>query len=150
MGVFSNSLGVLLIGITFTVILTENQVVGQCCRTSPRVDFVSGSRWRTGGCADGTDGTPCCGHRSCNIFCCNCSDGGCRGRRWARDLNARHLEEHEHDKNKDGFYDKKEVHSLILSGTCGNSTEKAGIWEAEFHRMDKDKDGKLSYEEING
>jgi len=30
-----------------------------------------------GTCADGTQGTPCCGRGSCNLFCCAC-DGGCR------------------------------------------------------------------------
>ncbi|CAL8132646.1 unnamed protein product [Orchesella dallaii] len=144
MGVFSNSIRLVLFGIVLTAIVSDNQVAGQCCR-STRVNRFGG-----GICADGTRSTPCCGHRSCNIFCCNCSDGGCRGRRWARDVAGGHVEEHEHDKNKDGFYDKHEVHNLILSGTCGNYTEKVGKWEIEFRRMDKDKDGKLSYEEING
>ncbi|KAF1847617.1 uncharacterized protein K460DRAFT_279871 [Cucurbitaria berberidis CBS 394.84] len=39
----------------------------------------------TGSCGDGTNGTPCCAHGKCNIFCCNC-DGGCRGRSMKRDL----------------------------------------------------------------
>ena len=37
----------------------------ECCRTSH------------GQCADGTNGTPCCGVGGCNIFCCHCN-GGCR------------------------------------------------------------------------
>ncbi|CAL8132632.1 unnamed protein product [Orchesella dallaii] len=137
-------------GAVFTLIVTDNQVTAQCCRERSPSEYWHSSRLSSGSCADGTSGTPCCGVRSCNIFCCNCSDGGCRGRRWARDLNARHLEEHEHDKNQDGFYSKKEIHNLILSGKCGNSTENSGKWELEFHRMDKDKDGMLSYEEIHG
>ncbi|CAL8132644.1 unnamed protein product [Orchesella dallaii] len=92
-----------------------------------------------------------CGYNPCNFFCCNCSDGGCRGKRWIRDVGGpQHSEEHEHDVNQDGFYDMEEVHNRILSGGCGNYSEKAGTWKAEFQRMDKDKDGKLSYEEING
>lgn len=31
-----------------------------------------------GNCADGTVGTPCCGYKSCDIFCCDCG-GNCRG-----------------------------------------------------------------------
>ncbi|RAQ62226.1 hypothetical protein COH20_003054 [Aspergillus flavus] len=34
---------------------------------------------KNGRCEDGTQGTPYCGYRSCNIFGCNC-DGGCRHR----------------------------------------------------------------------
>ncbi|CAL8143437.1 unnamed protein product [Orchesella dallaii] len=102
-------------------------------------------------CHDNTWPTPCCAYKACNFFCCNCSDGGCRrGKRSIRDVNDVQQEEHAHDKNKDGFYEKYEVHNLVLSGSCGNYSEKVGEWETEFHRMDKDKDGKLSYEEING
>lgn len=30
-------------------------------------------------CADGTSGTPCCGYKKCNIFCCACGGKKCRG-----------------------------------------------------------------------
>ncbi|CAL8132640.1 unnamed protein product [Orchesella dallaii] len=140
MGLFSKSLVILLIGIIFTIIVSGNQVSGQCCRSRGANILNPGS------CRDGTRGTPCCGYSRCNFFCCDCGEGGCRGKRWARDA----ADTHKHDKNKDGFYDKIEIYNLIRSGTCGNYTEKVGTWEAEFRRMDKDKDGKLSYEEING
>ncbi|CAL8132628.1 unnamed protein product [Orchesella dallaii] len=114
-------------------------------------EFSWANKFGGGRCGDGTEPTPCCGLRACNFFCCNCSDGGCRGKRWIRDVRgAQDTREHEHDVNKDGFYDKKEIHILLLSGGCGNYTEKKGKWEIEFHRLDENKDGKLSYEEING
>ncbi|CAL8132602.1 unnamed protein product [Orchesella dallaii] len=144
MGRFSSPLGLIILCAVVSLFISENEVAGQCCNSVYHI-------WsRRHLCGDNTRPTPCCGYRSCNIFCCNCSDGGCRGRRWVRDVNTVQQEEHEHDKNKDGFYEKHEIHNLLLSGTCGNYSEKVGKWETEFQRMDKDKDGKLSYEEING
>ncbi len=46
-------------------------VDADCCRTH-KLDQNDNTI-----CADGSDGTPCCGVGSCNIFCCNCDDG-CR------------------------------------------------------------------------
>ncbi|CAL8128824.1 unnamed protein product [Orchesella dallaii] len=158
MGKFSSSLVLIILCTIVSLFISENRVSGQCCGSTtigggkPPASYSnyyhsSSSRQV---CGDGTDPSPCCGYHACNIFCCNCSDGGCRGRRSARDVNAVQHVEHEHDKNKDGFYEKHEVHNRLLSGACGNYSEKVGKWETEFERMDKDKDGKLSYEEING
>ncbi|ODM91030.1 Calcium-dependent protein kinase 2 [Orchesella cincta] len=139
------------------------KVASQCCRINLFTNF----------CRDGAKGTPCCGVRDCNIFCCNCSEGGCRdgdhtvfkhywnklvshvrGSRYARNIHdnslSREQDEHEHDKNKDGFYDINEAHNILLSGSCGNYTEKVSHFAEKFNQMDKDNDGKLSYEEING
>ncbi|CAL8128821.1 unnamed protein product [Orchesella dallaii] len=150
MGKFSSPLGLIILCTIVSLFISENRVCGQCCggTGASYSNYYYSSRKV---CGDGTDPTPCCGYKSCNIFCCNCSDGGCRrGRRSARDVNAVQQGEHVHDKNKDGFYEKHEVHNRLLSGACGNYSEKVGKWETEFERMDKDKDGKLSYEEING
>ncbi|CAL8132638.1 unnamed protein product [Orchesella dallaii] len=144
MGKLSSPFGLIILCGIVSLFISENMVSGRCCRRTLQ------RHGRPSLCHDQSWPTPCCGVNTCNIFCCNCGDSGCRGKRWARDLNTQDLEEHEHDENKDGFYDKKEIQSLILSGPCGNSTENSGKWESEFHRMDKDKDGKLSYEEING
>ncbi|CAL8132636.1 unnamed protein product [Orchesella dallaii] len=144
MSKFSSPAGLIILCVIVSVFVSENRVSSQCCHSQH--SRAHGRRI----CPDSTVPTPCCGYRSCNIFCCNCSDGGCRGRRWIRDVNTVQQGEHEHDKNKDGFYEKHEIHNLLLSGTCGNYSENVGKWETEFQRMDKDKDGKLSYEEING
>ncbi|CAL8132634.1 unnamed protein product [Orchesella dallaii] len=152
MGKFSSPLGLIILCAIVSLLISEHRVSGQCCRSSIRFQLRgTGVQVGKGLCGDNTSPTPCCGYRPCNIFCCNCSDGGCRrsGRRRGRDVNAVQQGEHEHDKNKDGFYEKHEVHNLLLSGSCGNYSEKVGKWETEFQRMDKDKDGKLSYEEIN-
>ncbi|CAL8132626.1 unnamed protein product [Orchesella dallaii] len=130
----------ILLGVTLlSIILSKHQASAQCC---------SGVFFRFGLThtrPDNTSPTPCCGHGRCNFFCCSC-DGGCRGKRWIRDVSQEHL----HDTNQDGFYDIVEAHNRLLSGACGNYTEKVGQLAAEFDKMDKDKDGKLSYEEING
>ncbi|CAL8141057.1 unnamed protein product [Orchesella dallaii] len=132
----------LIVSITL-VIISESQVESQCCH-------ASFGRRR---CADGKRGTPCCGKESCNIFCCNC--GSCRSGKSKRDVEDNIVSqtgdrEHLHDLNKDGFYDLLEARQLLRSGACGNYSEKVGKFPSEFDRMDKDKDGKLSYEEING
>jgi len=74
-------------------------------------------------------------------------DNPIRGRRSAQLEVER---EHFHDENQDGFYNIEEAHELIRSGDCGNYEDKTGKFAAEFDRMDKNKDRKLSYEEING
>jgi len=84
------------------------------------------------------------------MFCCNCA-GGCRK---APDFSKKHKrwepeEEHSFDKNNDGFYDIEEAHERLRSGSCGNYTEKIARFAGEFDRMDKNKDGMLSYEEID-
>jgi len=146
----SHPVALIFMGILASFIHSENQVSGQCCKAT----ICDGCTW--GFCGDGTNPTPCCGYNGCNIFCCNCSDGGCRGKRsggperWIREVGTEHPDEHAHDTNKDGFYDMEEVHNRLLSGSCGNYTEKMDKWKSEFERMDKDQDGKLSYEEING
>ncbi|CAL8141059.1 unnamed protein product [Orchesella dallaii] len=144
--------------LVLSILLTISpRASAQCCRGSP---FSSR-------CRDGSLSTPCCGIKSCNFFCCNCSDGGCReGDFWdlekeyrrfvngnpfgGRRKRAIQIEGHYHDSNSDGFYDVKEAHQLLLSGACGNYTEKVGELAGEFARLDKNKDGKLSYDEING
>ncbi|CAL8141063.1 unnamed protein product [Orchesella dallaii] len=132
-----------------------SKISSQCCRINLLTNL----------CQDGVKGTPCCGVKSCNIFCCNCSDEGCRvgdhsvwrhywnkavsyvrGNRSLRSIQG----DDEHDKNKDGFYDFTEAYNLLLSGTCGNYTDNVARFPKEFKRMDKNHDGKLSYDEING
>ncbi|ODM91731.1 hypothetical protein Ocin01_14949 [Orchesella cincta] len=164
----STHFALVALGILLSVIISENQVAGDCCNSD------DDSR-----CRDHTAATPCCGYGKCNMFCCNCR---CRGRRseaaeddeYYGDRRRRQsrgpsevdyvipaynrrkrdapveIEQHKHDANKDGFYDILEAHRLLESGSCGNYTEKIGQFAGEFYRMDKDKDGKLSYEEING
>lgn len=43
---------------------------------SDSVGMVDRRRKRSGYyCEDGSEGTPCCGQGSCNMFCCDCDDG---------------------------------------------------------------------------
>ncbi|CAL8123075.1 unnamed protein product [Orchesella dallaii] len=101
-----------------------------------------------GFCGDGSGGTPCCGRSPCNFWCCNC--GRCHGRR-KRDVSGV-LEPtgfQRMDKDGNGHVDKEEAHLHLLSGGCGNYTEKVVDFEHNFKKYDKDGDGKLSYAEIN-
>ena len=45
-----------------------------------RVSSVCCNSKTPGVCDDDTWGTPCCGYRKCNIFCCACK-GGCRSKK---------------------------------------------------------------------
>ena len=52
------------VSIAWSVALLTATVRAVCCEPDP-----------DGLCADGSEGTPCCGNGGCNIACCNC-DGG--------------------------------------------------------------------------
>lgn len=134
-----------ILAILFIVVLETPQVLSACCNAG------SG-----GSCADGTTSTPCCGFRSCNIFCCACK-GGCRTApelpRLQRSLDmgaqeAGHFERF--DINGDEHLDVHESYNMFVSGGCGgNFTGTVFDFKPIFSKFDKDGNGKISWTEVN-
>lgn len=108
-------------------------------------------------CGDGTKGTPCCGYRRCNLFCCNCDKDKhghvCRFRRGFR--------------VGEDSDNKSESSEIIMKGDLNNdnrlSLDEAEIYLDHNSRMNKthneifselkaldlNNDGYLSPEEID-
>ncbi|KAB2573525.1 hypothetical protein DBV05_g7804 [Lasiodiplodia theobromae] len=105
-------------------------------------------------CDDDTQGTPCCGYGSCNIFCCNC-DGGCRraggapaGRR--SDMSPRDPESNGSDEafaaadtDKSGNITLQEYTNYM---NVGSDSVKHIAW---FLKHDKNDDGVITPDEVS-
>lgn len=133
------------IAMVLLCVLEQSQVEALCCHTDANSK-----------CNDGSNGTPCCGKGSCNIFCCNC-DGGCwpsKDRR-RRDENSIPEETNstlilsQYDTNNDGHFDHDEAHNYMMSSGCGHKSMTTDELKGHFSQLDKNGDGKLHFEEID-
>ena len=135
---------VLKIVVIFVAIASYTSVAyGKCCGSCP---------WSRE-CLDGTHCSilNCCATGPCNIFCCNC-DGMCRFSflqsvgPWAKtaadNLNVAIERFGQFDTDQNGAIDIHELKQADFS-------MPAYIWESEFGRIDRNRDGKITIEEFD-
>ncbi|CAG7734546.1 unnamed protein product [Allacma fusca] len=128
--------GLILVAASILLALHVNQVASECCELA----------WKEE-CDDYEMGTPCCGVGSCNMFCCNC-EGGCRtwdpNKMYKRQATSTDpYDKHRSlDINGDGDVDEADATYYVRQ-----SRQTEGF---EFSAYDKDGNGVLSPEEIDG
>ncbi|KAF2142729.1 uncharacterized protein K452DRAFT_297275 [Aplosporella prunicola CBS 121167] len=112
---------------------------GPCCNS------------KNGNCGDGTRGTPCCGYRTCNIFCCDCG-GGCRHSISLNKFTLARLQSKHASGAEEAFELAKEADTGEL--TLRQYTEYMGVAADDpvyvdwFYKHDTNGDGVITVDEI--
>lgn len=128
----------IFVSLAVLCILEDKQANAVCCDRSNAIGF----------CLDQEFVGPllCCGKGPCNIFCCNC-DNGCRPIGPNRRIESTTMLA-EFDLDNDGHFSRDEARTYVLSINGGNETMIVDL-EKNFVDLDKNGDGKLSFDEID-